>query len=205
MAKNKLIKTATLKKRFEKLHNAANYAEECAKAIEFHANRLSPKNKDETQIDKFQNMDEAIANWSDKFARLGSAMQEVEAKYYACLTNDNMECELIEEVPNLKKNGYTTPDSYQVETKFFDIGYYKLEGDPYSIAKHDFSTKEIIDDIQYLHEDMIFFIKALANVDYKGIWKLVGTIAIDIYETVPTYQISSLLEAYGINPNSNNI
>ena len=35
MAKDKTIKTATLKKRFEKLHHAANYAEECAKAIEW--------------------------------------------------------------------------------------------------------------------------------------------------------------------------
>jgi hypothetical protein len=33
MAKTKIIKTTTLEKRFEKLHHAANYAEECAKAI----------------------------------------------------------------------------------------------------------------------------------------------------------------------------
>ena len=41
MAKDKTIKTATLKKRFEKLYHAANYAEECAKAIVFHAGRLT--------------------------------------------------------------------------------------------------------------------------------------------------------------------
>ena len=41
MTKDKTIKTATLKKRFEKLHHAANYAEECAKAIVFHAGHLS--------------------------------------------------------------------------------------------------------------------------------------------------------------------
>ena len=196
MTKTKIIKTATLDKRFEKLHNAANYAEECAKAIAFHAERLSSMHQSDIQANAYDKMCDAIDEWCQKFARLGSDTQKVESQYFEHLQNDNTECELIEDVPNYSKNGYATPDAYQVEAKFFEIGYYKLEGDPYSVSKHNFSNKEIIDDIKFLQESMVFFIKTLANVDYKGVWNDIGEIIKEIYKTAPNNQIANLMAIY---------
>jgi hypothetical protein len=205
MAKNKIIKTATLEKRFEKLHNAANYTEECVRAIVFHAARLSQKEQSDIQSNAYQKMAEAIEEWCGKFAKLGSDMQEVESKYYEHLSPDNTECEQIEVVPNFMKNGYATPDTFQVDAKLFEIGYYELEGDPYSVATKVFSTEEIIADIQKLQENMIFFVKALANADYKGVWKSVGDIVIGIYESVPNTPITNFLEAYGVDYSSDDV
>ena len=126
MAKDKTIKTATLKKRFEKLHHAANYAEECAKAIVFHADRLSMDGQSASQTEAFQRMANAIGIWTGKFARIGTEIQKVESMYLDHLTNDNTECKLIEQVPLIGKYGYVTPDAVQIEAKFFEIGYYAL-------------------------------------------------------------------------------
>lgn len=205
MTKTKIIKTATLKKRFEKLHNAANYAEECAKAIAFHAERLCSMNQSDILAKAYDKMCDAIDEWCQKFARLGSDTQKVESLYFEHLQNDNTECELIEDVPNYSKNGYATPDAYQVEAKFFEIGYYKLEGDPYGVETRNFNEFGIIEDIKYLHEYMIFFVKALVNVDYKGIWESVGKDAIVISKSIPDTEITNLLENYGVDYSSGNI
>lgn len=205
MATNKTIKTATLEKRFEKLHNAANYAEECVKAIVFHAERLSQEEQSNVQSGAYLKMSAAIEEWCDKFAKLGSAMQKVESLYYEHLTNNNTECEFVDAVPNFKKYGYATPDSFLVEAKLFEIGYYELEGDPYSVSTHVFTTEDIVADIQFLQTNMIFFVKALANADYKGIWEQVGEIVIDIFQTVPNTEISSLLETYGVDFSSDDV
>lgn len=197
MAKTKIIKTTTLEKRFEKLHHAANYAEECAKAIAFHADRLNSMEQSDIQIRAYDKMCDAIDEWCEKLARLGSDTQKVESQYYEHLQNGNTECELIEDVPNYSKNGYSTPDVYQVEAKFFEIGYYQLEGDPYEVEKRDFNVSGIIEDIKYLHEQMMFFVKALANADYKGIWESVGKDVTDIFETIPNTEITNLLGSYG--------
>src|SRR5574344_117850 len=192
MTKTKIIKTATLEKRFEKLHQATNYAEECVKAIVFHAERLLQDDQSNAQSGAYLKMSAAVEAWCDKFAKLGSAMQKVESQYYEHLTNNNSECELIEVVPNFKKNGYATPDSFQLDAKFFEIGYYELEGDPYSVSIHVFTIGEIVADIQFLQTNMIFFVKALASADYKGIWEQVGEIFIDIFQAVPNTEISNL-------------
>src|SRR5574344_1047132 len=149
MAINKTIKTATLEKRFEKLHHAANYAEECVKAIVFHADRLSQEDLSSVQPGSYLKMSAAVEEWCDKFAKLGSAMQKVESLYYEHLTNNNTECELVDAVPNFKKKGYAIPDSLQVEAKLFEIGYYELEGDTYSVSTHVFTTEEVVADIQF--------------------------------------------------------
>jgi len=197
MKKNKTIKTTTLQGRFEKLHLAANYAEECAQAIAFHANRLCVADQSAPQAAAYMQMTEDINNWCDKFAQLASSMQSVEEKYYAHLQNNNTECELIEEVPSYKKHGYAVPDSFSVDDMLFEIGYHELEGDPYLVAEHDFSEPEIVNDIQVLMENMIRYVKALANADYNGIWKPVGDLAIEIHDTIPTQSIDNLLVAYG--------
>ena len=199
MAKDKTIKTATLKKRFEKLHHAANYAEECAKAIVFHADRLSMDGQSASQTEAFQRMANAIGTWTGKFARMGTEIQKVESMYLDHLTNDNTECKLIEQVPLIGKYGYVTPDAVQIEAKFFEIGYYELEGDPYSVSTHVFSRNEVVADIKYLNTNIIFFLKALANAEFHGIWSEVGNMAGDIYNTVPNTQIADFLAAYGVD------
>ena len=197
MKKNRTIKTATLQKRFEKLHIAANYAEDCAKAIVFHSDRLCVPEQSKEQVAACMKLSEGINSWCEKFAQLGSAMQDVENQYYSHLQNDNTECELIEEVPNYKKYGYVVPDTFPIEAKLFEIGYYELEGDPYSVAEHDFSEQEVLNDIQLLQENMILYVKALANADYNGIWKPVGELAIQIHDSIPNLPIHDLLVLYG--------
>src|SRR5574344_89565 len=197
MAKTKIIKTTTLEKRFEKLHHAANYAEECAKAIAFHADRLNSMEHSDIQIRAYDKMCDAIDEWCEKLARLGSDTQKVESQYYEHLQNGNTACELIEDVPAYSTNGYSTPDVYQVEAKFSEIGYYQLEGDPFEVEKRDFNGSGIIEDIKYLHEQMMFFVKARANADYKGIWESVGKDVTDIFETIPNTEITNLLGSYG--------
>lgn len=187
---NKTIKIETLEKRFEKLHSAANNAEVCAKAIVFHASRLLP------QSEAFVNMREAVEEWQSKFSRLASALQKAGSSYYAKLSGDGKSCELIEEVPNFKKRGFTTPNTYQIEVKLFEIGYYELEGDPYAVSNHVFTEEEIIADIQRLHYDMISFVKALVNADYFGIWKDAGKIVGEIFDTIPDAAITDFLEAH---------
>lgn len=191
----KTIKIETLEKRFDKLHKAANYAEECGKAIVFHAARLSQLELTSGQMKAYNDMEEAVEQWCDMFAKLASAMQEVEGKYYDQRVNDS-DCELIQAVPSFKKNGYTVPETFPIDAKLFDIGYYELEGDPYNVAKHDFSVKETLADIQFLWENMVFFVKALANAEYEGIWQPVGEIVISIYDAIPNQQISYILENY---------
>lgn len=203
MAKDKTVKTATLKKRFEKLHHAANYAEECAKAIVFHADRLSKDGQSASQTEAFQRMANAIGVWTDKFARLGTEMQKVESMYLEHLTNDNTECKLIEKVPIIGKYGYVTPDAVQIEAKFFEIGYYQLEDDPFSVSTHVFTKAEIVADIQLLQTNLIVFVKALVNADYNDIWEDVGKLAIDIFETVPNTEIEDFLETYGVDFSNN--
>lgn len=63
MATNKTIKTATLEKRFEKLHNAANYAEESVEAIVFHADRLSQEEQSSIQSRAFLKMSDAVEEY----------------------------------------------------------------------------------------------------------------------------------------------
>ena len=192
MTKTKIIKTATLEKRFEKLHNAQTMQKNVLRLLHI---KLSDLVQWINQTFR-QRRTDAIDEWCQKFARLGSDTQKVESQYFEHLQNDNTECELIEDVPNYSKNGYATPDAYQVEAKFFEIGYYKLEGDPYSVSKHNFSNKEIIDDIKFLQESMVFFIKTLANVDYKGVWNDIGEIIKEIYKTAPNNQIANLMAIY---------
>ena len=145
MTKTKIIKTATLEKRFEKLHNAQTMQKNVLRLLHI---KLSDLVQWINQTFR-QRRTDAIDEWCQKFARLGSDTQKVESQYFEHLQNDNTECELIEDVPNYSKNGYATPDAYQVEAKFFEIGYYKFEGDPYGVEKRDFNESGIIEDIKY--------------------------------------------------------
>ena len=144
----------------------------------------------------YDKMCDAIEEWCKKFARLVSDAQKVENPYFEHLQNNNTECKLIEQVSSYLRNGYATPDAYQLEAKFFEMDYYQLEGDPYPVSKHNFSNKEIIDDIKFLQESMVFFIKTLANVDYKGVWNDIGEIIKEIYKTAPNNQIANLMAIY---------
>jgi hypothetical protein len=84
-----------LEKRFEKLHNVANHAEECVKAIVFHSERLLQENQSNVQSNAYHTMSAVVEDWCDKFAKLGSAMQKVENQYYERLTNNNTERGLL--------------------------------------------------------------------------------------------------------------
>lgn len=201
MTKTKIIKTATLEKRFEKLHNAQTMQKNVLRLLHI---KLSDLVQWINQTFR-QRRTDAIDEWCQKFARLGSDTQKVESQYFEHLQNDNTECELIEDVPYYSKNGYATLDAYQVEAKFFEIGYYKLEGDPYGVEKRYFNKSGIIEDIKYLHEHMMFFVKALANADYKGIWESVGKDVIDIFESIPNTAITNLLELYGVDYSTDDV
>jgi hypothetical protein len=52
---------------------------------------------------------------------------------------------------------------------------------------------------------MMFFIKALANANYKGIWESVGKDAIDTFESIPNTKITNLLELYCVDYSTDDV
>jgi len=192
------IKTTTLQKRFDKLHTAANYAEDCARAIVFHADRLSALDQTAEQAGACMKLTDDVENWCESLARLASEMQNVENEYLNHLKNNNTECELIEEVPSFSKSGAEIPDLFTVEAKLFEIGFYELEGDSYSVSDQDFDKDTICTDIGIIRTYMNLFVKALAAAEYKGIWQHVGELVNNINDSTPDDDIANLLGVYGL-------
>jgi len=190
MGKNKTIKTSTLEKRFQKLHDAANYTIDCGYAIEHLLEEFLASNATNGVFAPYRRYQDKLAEWDKLFVKLASAMERVESKYYDHLKNENQECELIEDVPAF--GGYTTPPASQVEGKLFEIGYYELEGE--EPEPKNFTPQELKNEINSISEMMVFFVKALANADYKGIWQEVGDIAAEIYDNTPNEEIYKVVE-----------
>jgi len=202
MAKKKMIKTSTLEYRFNKLHNAANYAEDCCKAIVFHSDRLLQLQPTPEQEERIAEMQQSIEEWCDKFASLASEMQKAESLYFDHLSDDKTKVELFEEIPS--PSG-AIPDYFKIEGKLLDIGYIDVEGDPYKVEERKFSVQEIISDIQELDLYVVLCIKALAYPDYTGVWESVGKRACEIYEYDAKESIYRFLVSYGVDFSSDDI
>ncbi|MCL3854171.1 hypothetical protein M1P97_23065 [Parabacteroides sp. GYB001] len=192
--KLKEIQTSTLESRFKKLHDAANFAEESCKAIAFHINDLQPDSLSAEQSAVIENLRLDIENWCKKFVRLASQVQDIEAEYWNHLSDDKTKCTLIEEVPTYSKT--EIPNIFQMTEKLFEIGYYSIDG---AIQNNrTFSDYTIISNIKDLRMNIILCIKALANANYKGIWKPIENTIFDIYEFQPGNNIDRLVSSFDI-------
>lgn len=196
--KAKEIKVSTLQGRFNKLHDAVNYAEDCSKAIAFHADRLAEGDCPDPQTKAISVLDDAIGEWCEHFVALASEMQKVESQYMDYLSDDHQRCRLIEDVPAYAKG--EIPDTFQMSEKLFKIGYYEMEEDLYGVKNHRFTPQEILSDMQDLHLYLSLCLKAMDHAEYKGIWSEVGKKVHDIFDSVPDEPFYKLLATFGIKP-----
>jgi len=132
--KAKEILVSTLEWHFKKLHDAANFAEDCSNALSFHAEELKKFDLTDEQTNAISKLDDAINQWTSKFSTIAEKMQSVESQYLDHLSEDKTKCVLIEEVPTYAKN--EIPNTFQMSEKLFGIGYYEMEGDPYGAKEH---------------------------------------------------------------------
>ncbi len=190
----KRLKLATIEKRFNKLHNAANFAEQYAHAIATHAQLLIHGNQSGPQNSATQNMVDALNEWAVQFAPLGTEMGRVEARYTATIEGDT--AELIEAIPST--NGYRTEEPYKLTDILCRIGVIPIPGDPYETADKNYTDDEIVDNVQTMYHSLTICVKALALATYQGIWSDASKMAADIYYSYPSDAINSFLTAYGI-------
>lgn len=191
----KTIKISTMEKRFKKLHDAASFAEDYAKAIGTHVQMLMHDGQTDKKVDVTLNMVEQLDDWSEKFPPLIAEMKRVEGLYYVTAKDDM--AELIEEIPSM--DGYTTHESYKMTEELCKIGYIEIEGDPYLTSEKNYTDEEIVKNVQDLHFNLILCIKALASATYQGIWNEVAKMAIDIHDTIPNGAITQFLIAFGVD------
>ncbi len=191
----KRLKLTTIEKRFKKLHDIANFAEDYARAIAFHAEKLF--HEDQTADQQFATIDmsDQLKEWAEKFAPLSSEMQHVEELYYA--TADSETAELIEAIPSTK--GYPTEEPYKLTELLCRIGYVEIEGDPYRTAEIEYTDDELIRTIKEMRQSLVLCIKALANASYQGVWQRAEKLAAELYDTYPGDAIDKLLTSYGVN------
>lgn len=133
------ILVSTPEGRFKKLHNAANFAEDCSNALAFHAEELKKFDLTDEQTNAISKLDDAINQWTSKFSTIAEKMQSVESQYLDHLSEDKTKCVLIEEVPTYAKN--EIPNTFQMSEKLFGIGSYEMEGDPYGAKEHKYTEK----------------------------------------------------------------
>lgn len=189
----KTLKLATIEKRFKKLHDVANFAEDYANAIASHVQLIIHEGQSDAQCTATMNMVEQIDDWTEKFAPLASEMQRVESLYYA--TADGDSAELIEPIPSM--TGYPTQEPYKMTEELCKIGYIEIEGDPYLTSEKDYSDEDIVTNVQNLTKSLLLCVRALANGSYQGVWSDAGTMASEIYATMPIADINGFLTAYG--------
>lgn len=190
------ILVSTLEGRFKKLHDAANFAEDCIKAIAFHAEELRSNKLTPEQDNIINELDKAVEIWISKFSVLAEHLQTVEAQYFDHLSEDKSKCVLIEEVPTYGKN--EIPNTFQMSEKLFSIGFYEMDGDPYGAKTKTYTKEVILTNLQELRLNVVLCIKALANASYNGIWKEVESIVFDIYEFEPNAKIQKLLDLFNV-------
>jgi len=195
--KIKTISVSTLERRFKKLHDAANFSEDCSKALIFHTEELKKFDLTDEQTNAIRELDDFIGVWTDKFSILAEKMQSVEAQYLDHLSQDRSTCALIEEVPTYAKN--EIPNTFQMSEKLFGIGYYEMEGDPYGAKGHKYTREVVLSNLQELHMNVVLCIKALANASYNGIWKEVEQVVLEIYDTMPNNQFINMCRLFAIN------
>lgn len=195
--KTKEILVSTLEGRFKKLHDAANFAEDCSNALAFHSEKLMQYELTTDQENAICKLNDSIGAWTDKFSKLAEKMQSVESQYIDHLSEDKTKCVLIEEIPTYAKN--EIPNTFQMSEKLFGIGYYKMEGDPYGTKEHKYTREVVLCNLQELHMNVVLCIKALANASYNGVWKEVEQIVFEIYDTMPSNQFINMCKLFAIN------
>ena len=195
--KIKEILVSTLEGRFKKLHDAANFVEDCSNALAFHAEELKKFDLADEQTNAIDKLNDSINTWTDKFSTLAEKMQSVESQYIDHLSEDKTKCVLIEEVPTYTKN--EIPNTFQMSEKLFSIGYYEMEGDPYGAKEHKYTREAILNNLQELHMNVVLCIKALVNASYNGIWKEVELAVFEIYDTMPGNQFLNMCRLFAIN------
>jgi len=195
--KTKEILVSTLEGRFKKLHDAANFAENCSNALAFHSEKLMQFGLTTEQVNAICKLNDSIGAWTDKFSILADKMQSVESQYIDHLSEDKTRCVLIEEVPTYTKN--EIPNTFQMSEKLFDIGYYEMEGDPYDAKEHKYTREAVLSDLQELYMNVVLCIKALVNASYNGIWKEVELAVFEIYDTMPGNQFLNVCRLFAIN------
>lgn len=195
--KTKEILVSTLEGRFKKLHDAANFAENCSKALAFHSEKLMQYELTTEQVNAICKLNNSIGFWTDKFSILADKMQSVESQYIDHLSEDKTKYVLIEEIPTYAKN--EIPNTFQMSEKLFDIGYYKMEGDPYGTKEHKYTREVILNNLQELHMNVVLCIKALVSASYNGIWKEVEQVVFEIYDTMPSNQFINMCKLFAIN------
>ena len=195
--KTKEILVSTLEGRFKKLHDAANFVEDCSNALAFHAEELKKFDLTDEQTNAIDKLNDSINTWTDKFSTLAEKMQSVESQYIDHLSEGKTKCVLIEEVPTYTKN--EIPNTFQMSEKLFGIGYYKMEGDPYGTKEHKYTRETVLTNLQELYMNIVLCIKALVNASYNGIWKEVEQIIFEIYDTMPNNQFVNMYELFTIN------
>lgn len=195
--KIKEILVSTLEGRFKKLHDAANFAEDCSNALAFHSEELMQFELTTEQVNAICKLNDSIGAWTDKFSILADKMQSVESQYIDHLSEDKTKCVLIEEIPTYAKN--EIPNTFQMSEKLFGIGYYEMEGDPYGTKEHKYTREVVLCNLQELHMNVVLCIKALANASYNGIWKEVEQIVFEIYDTMPSNEFINMCKFFAIN------
>ncbi|WP_024993533.1 hypothetical protein [Phocaeicola paurosaccharolyticus] len=195
--KTKEILVSTLERRFKKLHDAANFAEDCSNALAFHSEKLMQFELTTEQANAICKLNNSIGFWTDKFSILADKMQSVESQYIDHLSEDKTKYVLIEEIPTYAKN--EIPNTFQMSEKLFDIGYYKMEGDPYGTKEHKYTREVILNNLQELHMNVVLCIKALVSASYNGIWKEVEQVVFEIYDTMPSNQFINMCKLFAIN------
>jgi hypothetical protein len=195
--KTKEILVSTLERRFKKLHDAANFAEDCSNALAFHSEKLMQFELTTEQVNAICKLNNSIGFWTDKFSILADKMQSVESQYIDHLSEDKTKYVLIEEIPTYAKN--EIPNTFQMSEKLFDIGYYKMEGDPYGTKEHKYTREVILNNLQELHMNVVLCIKALVSASYNGIWKEVEQVVFEIYDTMPSNQFINMCKLFAIN------
>ena len=195
--KTKEILVSTLEGRFKKLHDAANFAEDCSNALAFHSEKLMQFELTTEQVNAICKLNDSIGSWTDKFSILAEKMQSVESQYIDHLSEDKTKCVLIEEIPTYAKN--EIPNTFQMSEMLFDIGYYKMEGAPYGAKGHKYTREAILNNLQELYMNVVLCIKALLNASYNGIWKDVEQVVFKIYDTMPSNQFINMCKLFAIN------
>lgn len=198
MAKKvKVIQVSILKGRFTKLRDAASFAEDIGRAIAFLGDGLNRFDLSEEQSKIIDRLKVEVEEWCNKFVRLAEQMQDVESKYWDCLTEDKTMCALIEKVPTYRKSD--VPDIFQMVEDLFYVGYYSIYGSP--VQNLQFSKKNILLNIKGLRSKISLYLKALANANYNGVWEPVAQTIVDISDFEPAGIISSLLKSFAIKDN----
>ena len=190
----KPIKISILERRFKLLNNAAIFADVSAQAIVMHSKLLNISQSEVDNIEKYLAMLKTIESWRIIFPKLSESFSITESMYYKTLNKARDSCLLIEKVPVIRKR--EAPNAFEITDKLYQIGYYKLEGDPFRVKDQQFSEKDIVDNLSTFNGFIERCVLALSHAQYNGIWEPVKQNIDHMTETMPCQTISEFLQLY---------